>query len=141
MLKFKLRYCREELEMTQKELGRILGVSRKTICGWETEKDYIPLKKLVKLCNTYHYNIDFILSLNCEDIRNDNEIILDTIKIGINLKNIRKNRQLTQSKVANILGITQSCYSQYENGKSLLTTLSLYLFANYFKVSIYEILN
>ena len=127
--------------MTQKQIGQVLGVSSKTICGWETEKDYIPLKKLIKLCNIYSYNIDFILSLNCENIRYDSNIIIDLKRIGNNLKTIRESKHLTQTKVANILGITQSCYSQYENGKSLLTTLSLYYFANYFKVSAYKILN
>ena len=40
-----LRYCREELEMTQKELGFVFGVHESTISGWETGKDTIPLRK------------------------------------------------------------------------------------------------
>ena len=30
-----LKYAREELEMTQQELGFILGVSQSTVAGWE----------------------------------------------------------------------------------------------------------
>ena len=40
-----LKNCREELEITQEELGRILGVSRKTVTGWENNNVTMPLSK------------------------------------------------------------------------------------------------
>ena len=43
-----LKSCREELEITQEELGKVLGVSRKTVTGWENNYDSMPLTKLVK---------------------------------------------------------------------------------------------
>lgn len=45
MLNNNLKYCREELEMTQEELGYVFGVSYKTISGWETASDPIPFNK------------------------------------------------------------------------------------------------
>ena len=48
MICSKLKYCREELEMTQSELGYIFGVSKATVANWENGYGIIPLKKLVK---------------------------------------------------------------------------------------------
>lgn len=48
MLDNNIKFCREELEMTQDELGFIFGVSRKTVAGWENNHDTMPLPKLVK---------------------------------------------------------------------------------------------
>ena len=35
MMNNNIKFCREELEMTQKELGNVFGVSFKTVAGWE----------------------------------------------------------------------------------------------------------
>ena len=48
-----LRYAREELEMTQSELGYIFGVSDSAVRSWETAHDSIPLPKLIKFCDMY----------------------------------------------------------------------------------------
>ena len=55
-----IRYCREELEMTQTELGYIFGVSDSAVRSWETAHDSIPLPKLIKFCNMYDYSLDFV---------------------------------------------------------------------------------
>ena len=62
-----LKSCREELEITQEELGKVLGVSRKTVTGWENNYDSMPLTKLVKFSNLYKYSIDYILGLSNEN--------------------------------------------------------------------------
>ena len=49
MIDNNLKYCREDLDLTQKELGLIFGVHETTISGWETGKDTIPLNKLIKI--------------------------------------------------------------------------------------------
>ena len=56
MIDNNLKYAREELEMTQEELGFVFGVSRKTISGWETGKDTIPIERLIK-GKTYYYQV------------------------------------------------------------------------------------
>ena len=60
MINNNLKYCREELELTQKELGNILGVSITTISKWELGYDPITLKRLVKFCNLYNYSLDYV---------------------------------------------------------------------------------
>lgn len=63
MIDNNLKWCREELEMTQEELGIILGASKQTISNWETGYTPIPLNKLVRFANLYDYSLDFLVGL------------------------------------------------------------------------------
>lgn len=134
-----LKNCREELEITKEELGRILGVSRKTVTGWENNYDTMPLSKLVKFSNLYKYSLDYILGLSSKD---DYQKIdkLDKKKIGNNLKAIRTELNLTQQQIADECMISQTTYSNYETGQYLITTLTLYTICHNHELSIYKIL-
>jgi len=135
-----LKYCREELEMTQKELGIIFNVSDKTIANWENNYDTIPLPKLVKFCNLYNYSIDYILGLNKKKKYSNYNIVLDKIHIGIKIKNIRKEQNLTQKEVADKCSISRTTLTYYELGKNLITTQTLFIFCSNFNISAYDIL-
>lgn len=90
-----LKYCREELEMTQTELGNLFGVTNSTVRGWENAYDSIPLKKLVKFCNLYGYSIDFVLGLSRNNKKYTDKIKIDKVKIGKKLKSLRTKLKLS----------------------------------------------
>ena len=139
MLNNNLKYCREELEMTQEELGYVFGVSRKTVTGWETNQDTMPLPKLVKFSNLYKYSLDFILGLS----RSNNYIEIKKLNketIGTNLKRIRVKLNLTQQQIADECAISQTTYSNYETGLYLINTLTLYTICLKHKLSFYDII-
>ena len=69
MFESNLRWCREELEMTQAELGYIFGVSDAAVRVWETAHDSMPLSKLIKFCNMYDFSLDFVCGLTRENIK------------------------------------------------------------------------
>lgn len=140
MLENNLKYAREELEMTQVELGNIFGVSDATIRGWENSYDTIPLKKLVKFCNQFNYSMDYILKLTRTNKGCNNSIKLDKVKIGQKLKRLRTKLKLTQQEIADKIGISRSTYSHYEIGMSLITTLTLYTVCKVYNLSIDEFL-
>ncbi len=135
-----LKYCREELEMTQTELGNIFGVSNSTVRGWENAYDSIPLKKLVKFCNQFNYSIDFVLGLTRENQEHTNNIVINQVKIGKKLKSLRTKLGLTQQEIADECSISRSTYSHYEIGMSLITTLTLYTICKNHNLSIDEFL-
>ena len=54
-----LRYCRENLELKQKDIANILNVTYSTVSGWETGKDTIPLRKLIEFANTFNLSLDY----------------------------------------------------------------------------------
>lgn len=140
MLGNNLKWCREELEMTQKELGYVFGVHESTVSGWETGKDIIPLKKLIKFCNLYNYSLDFVVGLSRQNDKHINIDKVDKKVIGNNLKKLRAKLNLTQQKIANECMISQTTYSNYELGLYLINTLSLYTICKKHKLSMYEII-
>ena len=50
MIDNNLRCCREELGMTQQELGAMLNTSKQMVSNWETGLNPIPINKLHSQC-------------------------------------------------------------------------------------------
>ena len=140
MINNNLKFCRESLEMTQKELGYVFGVAESTVSGWENNNDIMPLTKLVKFCDLYGFSLDYVTGLTRTNYSYSKINKLDRNKIGDNLKKIRNNLNLTQSKIAKECMISQTTYSNYELGIRLITTLSLYTLCKKHNLSMDEII-
>ncbi|MCL1858158.1 MAG: helix-turn-helix domain-containing protein [Oscillospiraceae bacterium] len=54
----------------------------------------------------------------------------------LKLRELRENKNVTQSEIAEYLKITRSAYSQYESGKRQMNYDTLCLLSDYFAVSI-----
>ena len=57
------------------------------------------------------------------------------------IKELREDHDLLQKEVANILGISQQYYSEYENGKRTVPIAHLITLAKYYNVSIDYLVN
>ena len=94
-----LKYVREELEMTQEELGLVFGVKGSTVAGWENNNDSIPLSKLVKYLESdkifYEY---YKLSLYYDEYKqfnkNNHYTIFGKLKEDSVKEYIKKNLEL-----------------------------------------------
>lgn len=62
------------------------------------------------------------------------------INIGKALKQIRKNENLSQRKLSQETGISQQSISRWESGQRLPNILDLIKLANYYKISIDELI-
>lgn len=51
---------REELGYSQAEMGKILDVSERMICNYETEESNLPIDKAILLSEKYNYSLDWI---------------------------------------------------------------------------------
>lgn len=129
-----LKYCREELEMTQKELGYVFGVSRYTVHGWENGHDTMPFNKLIKFCNLYGYSLDFVCGLSKKNIKYD-KLNIDKETIGNKLKELRKKLHLSQQQLASDCHISQTTYSGYESGTYLINTITIYTICKTYNIS------
>lgn len=132
----KLRYIREKLEMTQKQMGCVFNVNDSTYRGWESGRVIIPLKHLIKFSNLYGYSIDYLLGLTDKNIKYEPILKIDKRYIGKRLKFWRKKLNLTQDKIAKECMINQTTYSNYEKGYFLISTISLYTICKNHKISI-----
>lgn len=139
MIDNRIKEIREELEMTQQEIGYVFGVSSSTFAGWENGHDVIPLQKLIKFSNMYKYSLDYITKLNrVNNYQPINKI--NKTKVGNNLHTLRKKLNLTQNEIANECAISQTTYSNYEKGYYLISTMTLYTICKNHKISMDEIL-
>ena len=134
MFENNLRYCREELEMTQTELGYIFGVSDSAVRSWETAHDSMPLPKLIKFCNMYDYSLDFVCGLTRKNMKYG-KFKTDKVRIGKKLKEIRTKLNLSQQALADECKISQTTYSGYETGHYLINTNNLYYICKTYHIS------
>lgn len=131
----RLFFLREEKDLTQEELGKIVGTRKVSICNWEKNNAIIPLKKLNTYSNYFNVSMDYILKLsndkNVSTIKNE----LDKTIIGRNIKTIREKHNLSQRDLAKALNTTQSTIWAYETGKTLILTAFAYQICVKYNVS------
>ena len=133
--KLRLKEIRIQKKLSQKEVATAINLARQTYNHYEVQENIIPLKHLNKLANYYNVSIDYLLNLN--DELNYNNIIKD-ININISkerLKVFRKENDLTQEKLANILNTFHTVVVDYEKGKNLIATPFLYTICKNYKIS------
>ena len=127
-----LRYTRENLGLKQKDLTTLFNVTYSTISGWETGKDTIPLKQLIKYANKYNLSLDYLFGLT-----NTNKpyypLKIDLNAISNNLKEIRKKHNKTQQQIAKVLNTSAGGYAHYENKRYLIPTSFIYNLALFYK--------
>lgn len=134
-----LRNLREDKGMTQEELAKRIGISTITIRAYEAnrrEPSGVILCKLAKF-----FNVNPIKLLGTL-------INKETFKLGINeentfaenLKEIRKQRGLTQRQLSEELGIPIKTIINYENSYRLPDYENLKFIANHFNVECFVLI-
>ena len=131
----RLYFLREEKDLTQKELANLMQVKQVNISNWERGKEIIPLEKLNFYANYFNTSLDYITGLSNKNFKTNN-IKLNKNIIGSNLKEIRKENNLSQENIANILNTSHSTISAYENGKTLILTAFAYQICKKYNISL-----
>lgn len=121
----RLRETRENLDLKQIDLTDLFGVTYSTISGWETGKDTIPLKQLIKYANKYNYSLDYLLGLTDKNIEYK-DLKINLYTLATNLRKKRKQYGKTQQQIADIINTSQSSYAHYENARYLMPLNFLY---------------
>ncbi len=131
----RIRFLRERIGLSQRELAKKLNLTKSTISRWETGEKVIPLKHFITLCNMAQTSLDFGLGLNKDKTRVLEKRKLDAKVIGKHLYELREEKHITQQNLAKVLNTTQSTISSYENGKTTILTAFLYAICIHYKVS------
>lgn len=64
----RIRELREDKDMNQTDLGKIIGMSQTGYSQYETGKNDIPTQILIKLAIFYNTSIDYLLRSNKSEI-------------------------------------------------------------------------
>ena len=139
----RLTMIREKKELSQRQVAKILHVSKSTYARWETAEQIIPLIHLNNFCQYFKVTMDYVLNLSNQNNFNNNTYNqkINKIIIGKNIKSVRKKYQLTQKELAKAINTSQSTISSYEKGKTLVLTVFIYNLAIKFNLSVDKICN
>ena len=130
----RLKYIRETYDVTQSELGKILHVSKYSICHYEKNNRDIPLRKLALMADYFDLSIDYILGFTFikkyEDLKKGISLHITKERI----KAVCEEQHLTNVALAKKINTTESCIRKYKTGQTLILTsfaLELYYKYNY----------
>jgi len=123
--------------ITASSIADKLNISKKTLSNYINGDAYIPLEHLNSLCNIFDVSLDYILGFNKKQQypNSINITKLNASEIGARIKIFRKEHEISQQKLADILGLNKSSISRYESGKNLILSLPLYILCKKYNVS------
>ncbi len=135
LIKFKrINDIREDNDLTVKEISKIIGISSDNFYDYANGRSNFPLEKLNLFVDYFKVSFDYVCSLSNVKTFYNRKIDLNVLKNR--LYTVRKENRLSQNKVANTIGDSQSTYWNYEKGKSIIPLSKLYLLAKFYNVSI-----
>ena len=129
----RLKESRELLDLKQKDIAKFFNLNYSTISGWETGKDTIPLTRLIDYANHYNLSLDYLFGLTRNNKNEYLPLKINLELIAKNLRILRKQNNLTQKQVAELLNATQATYSHYEQALYLIPTMFLYNLTKIYK--------
>ncbi len=131
----RLKDARENLHLTQYDLGKKIGISNSAYSRYENETDNFPIKQLIKVCGVLNISLDYVFDfVNFENyINNRKECNIKIMQQRI--YDLRKKFNLTQEELSNVLNTNRSVISKCETGNQLLSTPFLYTICKKYRIS------
>ncbi len=131
----KLKDARDGFSFTQTYMSNLLGMTESGYNKFENEKDTFPIKKLVETCDALNVSLDYIFDF--VDFENYflSKPSYNIEKSSIRIKNLRKEKNITQEKLANILNVNRTIISKWERSRLLIATPFLYAICKKYHLS------
>ncbi len=133
---YNMKRIREGLELSQREMGEILGVSKSSYNYFETGEHFIPLKHLNNFCNIFGVSMDYVVGFTNINVKPEKEYQLDNEIIRTRFREVRLKNGFKQTELAKLLNTCQSNISSYESGTTMALTVFLYNLAKLCNVSL-----
>ena len=131
----RLKELREEKELKQYDLSKMLGFARQVYGNFERENTIIPIKYLNILANYFQVSFDYLFGFvsNRSYIISNNDINKDLMRER--LRELRKEYKLSQKELAYAINVAPSTISDYERKAKVIATPFLYDICRKYKYS------
>ena len=131
----KLKFIRDEKEINQSIVADVIGITRGRYADYEVEYEIMPIKHINTLCNYFDISIDYLFEFTTiPKYKNSNSNVNSKLS-GTRLKELRKEKKLTQDKLSDLLKVSRSTITYYELGKNIIATPFLYDICKKYKIS------
>lgn len=126
----RLRELRKESNLSQNKLATALGLKHTTIGLWEQGKRVPNFDAAILIANYFDVNLDYLAGLEDQHhifylyillhdlckVKHNYTKCVKKLNMKDRLKELRKEKGVSQKEVASALGISLSAYSNYEQG-------------------------
>ncbi len=131
----RIKELREKENVSQRELGEAIGLTRSSINQFEQQYDIIPIKRLNQIANYFDVSIDYLLGLTSIKNYAFNRKEIDLELSSKRLKAFRKSIKITQERLANKLNCSVSVILHHENKRTVIGTPFLYELCKKYNIS------
>lgn len=119
----------------QQELADLIGVHVSVFSKYEKETALIPIEHLNTLCNYFNVSFDYIFEFTNKRNYPKYHKNMNSNLTSSRLKELRKENNLTQENLSDIIKIQQTTISKYESNKRQLSTQYLFAICKEFHIS------
>ena len=116
----RLKLLREDKELSQDDISKILNITRQNYSRWETGELFAPLTHLNTLANYYNTNIDYLCGLSKDPTPTKAIKEINRELVGKRINTIRTKNNLSMRALAKVLNTSHSTISGYESGNTLI---------------------
>lgn len=134
MLSQRLKELRLNQQLSQVDIAEKLGISNGLYNKYEKKGVNPPYEILQKLSKIYGVSVDYILGN--DTVPNEAVTSPTHIEFSRNLKELRKQKSVTQQQLADILCVDKTSISKWENGSNYPNQNIQVMIADYFGVSV-----
>ena len=134
----KLKVLRKKRGLTQEQIADEIGVNRGSYTNWENGKREPSFENLSMLACIFDVSIDFLLSEYLE-VSKERYLKFKKEKKKVfseRLKELRLKKGLTQTELGEKVGVKQSTFTNWENGKREPSYENLVKLADLLEVSL-----
>ena len=134
-----IKRLRNEKELTQDQISKILKCSRSTYNNWERGIVMIPIDIADQLSMFYKVDLSFILGLNKKLEYNLNIKKMNYNKVLKNLCKLKEKNKNTYDEIASYLKCTGATCQRYFKGKIKIPIDRLILLSELYEIDIDEL--
>ena len=118
---------------SQKDIAALMGITRSSYAMWESNYNLFPIKRLLDFCYICNSSLDYALGLSDNNLEISTKY--DVEKFKKRFKELHKDNNLSQEKLANILKTSKSVISGYQTGRYVIATPFLYTICKKYNIS------
>ena len=132
-----IRKLRKEFNVSQPQLAKEIGYGHSTISDWETGTRTPCADAIIILSRYFQVSTDYILKMNDDNtmLHRYDDFDVDISTFNKRLKELRLQNKLSQDRLADETGLSQSALSNWEIGKGSPTSTAIIALARYFGVT------